>query len=176
MKHIKEFTLFEAIDQEEKELLKKINSDQMIRNWLNQCDMEEDEIGIYYDEVDVKTPYGTTFKTTFSEPAWEYTGEGDWEATIYAKGDFSLEYTCDGHIKSIGYPEDDGDAEWDEVYADITDPIKFCDEIFERDPLIASKVYSLLPDDKKEAVNIRLTNKGVNLDVLTGANLLNRLG
>jgi hypothetical protein len=44
------------------------------------------------------------------------------------------------------------------------------------EPLIAAKVYSLLPDDKKEAVNIRLTNKGVNLDVLTGANLLNRLG
>lgn len=176
MKHLHKFSLFESEDWDFKDLLVKINNDEVMKKWLYKADMDEDEMGLYYETVDLKTPYGETIKARFSDPAWEYTGDGWWNSPIYFFDENSgIKYECYGSIRSYGYPEDDGDGEWDGVYAEIVDPVKFCQKVFEIEPLIVARVYGLLREKEKEEVNTKL-GKNLDSEFVRGANLLNKFG
>lgn len=175
MRHIQEYCLFEQVDRDNAAMLRTINTDSGVFPFLFKAEMAEDEVGLYDEDVKIKTPYGKEITVRFTSPDWDYSGEGDWDASIYAYDDYGIKYSCTGHIKSGGYPEDDGDATWDGVYADIQDPVLFCEKIFDIEPLVVSRVYQLLPDDKKQVVSLKLADKGFNQDLLKGSNILNRL-
>lgn len=173
MRHLKEYHIFESDEHID---LKKINRDPTILNWLYKN--EDQPPSDPFEEFEVKNPYGGTAKIKFDDSYdWEYTGEGDWVASVSHEED-GITYQMRGTVSgSYGYPEDEPGNWEDPLEIEISDPIHVFNRTIKSDPLIASKIYSLLPESIKKDLMTLMSERGMEkeiIELLKGSNLLNR--
>lgn len=177
MENIKSYLVFES--EVNKKLSDILNNDSFLSKWRMNIEIEEDNDGFTDNcKCYVNTAYGEKTKLNFYSDGGEYAEPGNWDFRSSAIDQYGIEYIVSG-VGIYDYPDDEG-VNWyvDEAVSRFTDEfeiVKFIENIIEKDPLLCSRIYKLTPPVIQKEIDNNLISKGINLGVLKGGGILNRL-
>jgi len=197
MKHIQEWKIFETRSPF-KYWSKKTNEDtwnprinpgalmedEVIHQWLQGVRILKFEGSPAEDNSSViSTPYGEEIEAEFTHNMEPERSEEIWIEKCFCRDDWGILYEIPGSNDGgkFDYVED---VEWDwepeKIEAKISwgfDPINFIEKAALKDPMIASRVYQLLPRDKKEQADEVFSRLDINTHKLSkGSKLLRGIG
>jgi len=185
MKHLIAYSIFESHSQNDQEMnfLQSLREDETIKTWLENVNVQDFEDPYNQDVCTLITPYGDQIKAVFTPDEYQEDGGDGWfYDTCSYIDDLGIYYTIPGSARARGY-NDLPDAEWNWNQEGISahigssfDPIKFLQAAIRKAPIVASRVYGLLPENKKKEADELFSRLGVDIKKISkGSNLLTSL-